>query len=321
MLPRMIDSFYWLGRYMERAENTARIVNVNYHASVYFDGTNDVQVNREGGPFSLTPWAPADPESMVEWLILDRENPSSVPSSLARSHMNAQTVRNRMDKETWECVNRAYLQYGSPDESIRTSERLNEYCSDVLRILHEFVGTLQSNMFRTEAWYYLCIGRYLERTDNCLRQLDVLLQESDHSTSGLKSKKRNRLFLEAVGATMLLQNRAAEMLDDPRDISSFLLESTTCPRSVRYSLDTLQELLSGVRTTYDEGRDMTFSKFHRLLEITGTEEEEFIKRGNFREWLRVIASVSDEFLEQFKQSASVNEPVVPEESVQREQSQ
>lgn len=322
MISRLIDAFYWMGRYMERAENTARIVNVNYHASMYLEEEGaEYDSDRDDGPFSLTPWSPTDPDSMVEWLILDEDNPSSVPACLSRGHLNAQTVRNKIDKETWECVNRAYIEYGSPDVSIRNTQRLNEYCTELLRILHEFTGTLQSNMFRAEGWFYLRLGRFLERADNCLRQLQVFLEKSDPGTTRMETQTRNQLFLESVGATMLLQDRDREMLEDPEAVTSFLLGSTTCPRSFRYSLTTMEELLSGIRARFNAGRNMSFDAFNRLKTITGTEEKELVERGNFAGWLKLLARTSDEFLNQFKQNTLSKGSPAGEGTDQFEQSQ
>lgn len=321
MISRLIDAFYWLGRYMERAENTARIVNVNYHASMYLEEEGEFSRDREDGPFSLTPWTPTDPESMVDWLILNDDNPSSVPACLSSSHRNAQVVRNKMDQETWECVNRAYIEYGSPDPSLRNAERLNGYCQNLLRILHEFTGTLDSNMIRTEGWYYLCLGRYLERADNCLRQLEVFLNESERMASGLKTENRNRLFLEAIGASMVLQKRSTDVLEDPTAVTSFLLGSKTSPRGFRYCLLEMEKMLAGIRSRFSAGRDLQFETFNELLNVTGAEEQEFIKKENFDVWLKQIAEVSDEFMNQFKQNARSTEAPARKDIEQFAQSQ
>jgi uncharacterized alpha-E superfamily protein len=317
VLSRLIDALYWLGRYAERAENTARIVDVNYHASMQLETAMPSFSDEDGdGPFSLNPWAPTEPESMVEWLILDDDNPSSVAACLSQSHRNAQTARNKIDEETWECLNRAYLQYGSPDPTILEDDRLHEYCTNVRRILNEFTGSLQSTMFRGEEWYYLTSGRFLERADNCLRQLEVFVAESERDAPGIHSRSKNRLFLESIGATMLLQNEPPEVLEQPELIRTFLLTSTKSPRSLLFLLEALNRNLSELKETYYPNRRLQFEELTELIDTLRSDAAEPGNKKSFEDWIRRLANISNKLTEEFKRNVSAEDVQPPGRSYQ-----
>lgn len=304
MIGRLIDAFYWMGRYVERAENTTRIVDVNYHASLKFEDEANFDPSDEDGPFSLTPWAPIQPESMVRALILDEENPSSVPSCLSNAHLNAQKTRNKMDVESWEVINRAYMEGGDPPSEMLEEERLNEYCSRVLQTLHEFTGTIQSNMFRGEGWLYLRAGRFLERADNCLRQLKVYRSEVDQSAPGMQVRTKNRLFLKSIGVTMLLKDRGTQYEENPESILDFLLSSDHSPRSLKYSLDQLHRSLMKLQDDFYTGRKLPIKELTALREKIDTVPTKNQETVFFQSFLERLAELSNRLVHAFKKGSA-----------------
>ncbi len=307
MINRLVDALYWMGRYAERAENTARIVDVNYHASMQLSGSLS-NYNQDSGndPFSLNPWAPTEPESMVEWLILDRENPSSVAASLEQCHENAQTARNKIDEESWKCLNRAYLEYASPDPDILDDERLHEYCRNVIRIIHEFTGTLESTMFRGEGWYYLSIGRQIERADNSLRQLEVFMFESDRQASKQLKRSKNRLFLESIGGTTLLQNHETDLLEDAGLIRDFLLRSDESPRALLFLLNAINENLKALHDAFYPNLNLQYVELNELIQSLQSDQSDFKEKKSYSDWIRMLAELSDSIFEEFRRKSSKN---------------
>lgn len=306
MLNRLIDALFWMGRYLERAENTARIVDVNYYASIHErNADNLADPDPEAGPFSLNPWSPTEPESMVQWLILDKNNPSSVASCLAKGHENGQIARNKMDGETWESLNRAYINYGSPAPEILEDERLHEYTTNVKRVLHEFKGTIQSTMFRGEAWYYLTIGQYLERADNCLRQLQVLVEETNNEKTDTSTRAKYRLFLESIGATILLQKTDDDLSSNPDSIVRFLIQSDDSPRCLLFLLRSIQESLQELSLRHFSDQKVYVEQLDVLIQEIKTNNASEVSRENFTDWIATVREISNVISEEFQRHALV----------------
>jgi uncharacterized alpha-E superfamily protein len=157
MLSRIAENLYWIGRYVERAENTARLLDVNYYAIV-----EAAVVPRARGAATKSivteQWAPlltmtgdeqafrahferADGRTVPEWLAFHARNSSSIRSSLARARENARTLRDRISLEMWEALNRAYLQLCFDTEQVLEQDRLHEYCVAARETSHLFLAS------------------------------------------------------------------------------------------------------------------------------------------------------------------------------------
>jgi uncharacterized alpha-E superfamily protein len=317
MIGRLIDAFFWMGRYVERAENTARVIDVNYHASLKFDNKHPFKGPGDDGAFAMVPWSPIEPDSIVQTFILDEQNPSSVAACLSNVHLNAQKARNKMDADSWEVLHRSYISGASPPSDLLENERINEYCDDIRRKMHEFTGSIQSHMFRGEGWRYLGAGRLIERADNTLRQLKVYRSAVDASDAGPESRTKNRLFLKSAGINRIPEDRGQECLEGPTSILNLLLDSGASPRSVKYSLDGLHRILLEIQELYYPDRDLPIRLLETIADNIAGGESDSVDLSFFESNLERLAELSNELVQEFKEGSS--DPSKPGRSLQSQQ--
>ena len=253
MLSRIASSLYWMGRHLERAENTARLLQVNSLAmteSPVNAGTAELVAGSWEQLLAMTDdreqfdvwYTGAGREEVVEWLTAHPGNPSSVRASLANARDNARTVRFHINLEMWEALNRCYNDLRGLEADLPSYAGLNAYCAAVRETTNLFFGIAEATLPRNEGWYFLSLGRYLERMDNVLRLLFSEYGEAPHPaySDSVVRDFRSRAFLRSVGAYEAFRKRENLALD-PAAIADFLLLDSTFPRSVRWSAERANE--------------------------------------------------------------------------------
>jgi len=177
MLSRVADSIYWMSRYVERAENVARFIDVNlqlvldappgsapqWQSLISATGDQDEFARRHGL---------ATQDAVIQFLTFDAQNPNSILSCLQTARENARSVRETISSEMWEQVKRMYLKIQS-QKALQESERVAEILRGIRLGCHMFEGITDSTMSYNEAWHFLRLGRQLERADKTSRILDV----------------------------------------------------------------------------------------------------------------------------------------------------
>lgn len=248
MLSRIAENIYWMGRYVERAENTARLLDVNYYALMEAPLVT-------GAPDLVTEqWAPllaatgqedgfrehfdrADATSVPHWLALDRRNPGSVRSSLASARENARALRDRISSEMWETLNTIYLQLvaDGSDQLEPEDEALHEFCVGVRDASQLFFGIADATLPRDLGWSFLRAGQYLERADSTLRTLLVRYRQARGEApvaEGVAVHRAAALLRSLSAYEAFLKYHHAGF--DARRIASFLLLDPWFPRSVLF---------------------------------------------------------------------------------------
>lgn len=196
MLSRTADNLFWLARYVERAENTARIVDAaNRLAAMpisYAGGSNEWEsaVAATGSLAQFkTLGKEATAENVVEFLAFSPQNPSSIRSCLERARVNARTVRTALTSEMWEAINGAWLGLKHFDGLAHDRMRLNEFLTYVKEASLRFDGSAYRTMLRNDVFFFSGLGSFIERADNTARILDVkyhlLLPEHESVGGGL----------------------------------------------------------------------------------------------------------------------------------------
>ncbi|MDG4554416.1 MAG: alpha-E domain-containing protein [Candidatus Competibacter sp.] len=177
MLSRVAQNIYWMARQIERAEDTARIINVN--SNLLLDLPRNTTfgwlplifiVGAEKLFFEKDPNRLADETNVVKFLIGDRDHPSSIISSLAAARENLRTTRDTVPQEVWEQVNGLYI-YAR--DHVPTRRGRFEFLRRVIHGAQQINGMLSGAMSRTAAYDFVRLGRYLERADMTTRILDV----------------------------------------------------------------------------------------------------------------------------------------------------
>lgn len=181
MLSRTADHLYWLARYMERAENLARILDVNYRmsllpqADLYMEQQWSAILNLMGVLDSYRErfGNQVDTEKALHFLVFDRESPSSIMSCLRSARENAHAIRGTLTSELWETTNVTWLRMRELTPDKFTANGPNELFEWVKFRSHLARGVTMGTMLRDDTLHFMMLGAYLERADNTARILDV----------------------------------------------------------------------------------------------------------------------------------------------------
>ena len=179
MLSRTADNLYWMARHMERAENTARLLNAQHHSSMLPNAEDSAHRQWKSilDLFELDQFAIDEkkllPKSVLRFMVEEHKNESSIISCLRKARDNARSVRGAIPTELWEMINSAYLEFDTIFKNsswIKDPEKALDW---VKQKSHIFRGVLEATMPRNEFLYFTKIGMFLERADNTARILDL----------------------------------------------------------------------------------------------------------------------------------------------------
>lgn len=239
MLSRAASAIYWMTRYIERAENTARFIDVNLNVSLDMpaaDGmwasivatTGDEAAFRQG--FG---GAEAAMGNVLQFLAADRGNPNAIVSCLYQARENARSVREIISSEMWQQVNTAYLGVQEAIAAGRHTSDPAEFFARVKLDSHLFDGLMEATMSHGEPWHFGRLGRVLERADKTARMLDVkyyaLLPEPT-AIGGALDDVQWSAVLKSASALEMYRKRRHRIT--ARDVADFLVFDREFPRSV-----------------------------------------------------------------------------------------
>jgi uncharacterized alpha-E superfamily protein len=241
MLSRVADAIYWLNRYVERAENVARFVDVNLNLllDTPFNG-----LNQQWNPLVVTTgdldlfrerYGEATATNVLHFLTFDPEYPNSILSCLRAARENARSVRETISSEMWEQVNDFYLMVKQASEAEPTTEKLYSFYPEVKMASHLFAGVMDATMAHNEGWHFGHLGRLLERADKTARILDVkyfiLLPSVRDVGTPLDDLQWIALLKSASAYEMY---RKCQRRIAPRLIAEFLILNREFPRSIQF---------------------------------------------------------------------------------------
>jgi len=268
MLSRVAQNIYWMARYVERAEDTARIINVN--TNLLLDLPRNMTfgwlplifiVGAEKLFFEKDPNRLADENAVVKFLIGDSENPGSIISSLASARENLRTTRDTVPQEAWEQINGLYI-YAR--DHVPTRRGRFEFLRRVIHGAQQINGMLAGSMSRTAAYDFVWLGRFLERADMTTRILDVrsanLLSRTDQTATlkqtqeqsgqtqvaAVEREEQNPFesiqwmsVLKSLSAYQMYRQQVRLRVGGP-DVLKFLLQDESFPRAVSFCLKQLE---------------------------------------------------------------------------------
>ncbi|MYL83125.1 alpha-E domain-containing protein [Desulfovibrio aerotolerans] len=256
MLSRVAEAIYWMSRYLERAENIARFLDVNWHLTLDTPGGRGEQwmplVSAMGDHSLFVDRELAgNRKSVIRFLAFDPEYPNSIVNCLARARDNARTIREIIPTEMWEQTNTFYHMVREAARDCETV--LNnpyQFCDEVKRRDLTISGIAGDAMSHDEAWDFFRLGRLLERADKTSRILDVkyfiLLPHPTDIGSNLDYVQWGAL-LKAISALEAYRRRHGRI--QPERIVEFLLLDHDFPRSVLCCLIKAQECLHAITGT------------------------------------------------------------------------
>ena len=251
LLSRVADSVYWMARYIERAENVARFIEVNLHLQLDLppDSSNQWQplIDTSGDTAAFQErYGSATQFSVIGFLALDGANPNSITACLRGARENARSVRETISSEMWEQVNSMYLQIQAL-RAMPVPERLPEVFRGVRFASHMFQGITDATMSHNEAWHWVCLGRHLERADKTSRILDVKYFMLLPSTSAIGTPYDDlhwSAVLKSVSGFEMYRKKHGRI--SPRQVVDFLVMDREFPRAIHHSVTGADESLHAI---------------------------------------------------------------------------
>jgi uncharacterized alpha-E superfamily protein len=298
MLSRVADSMFWMSRYIERAENIARFIDVNAFLTMELGDavqqqwgplvavTGDEEVFRER-------YGEPNRANVTHFLTFDEEYPNSIVSCLSAARENARIVREYISSAMWQELNRFYLMVSDQAKRAIPLDAEAEFYEDVRQGAQLFVGVTDGTMSHGEGWHFARMGRLLERADKTSRILDVryfllLPQVSDVGTP-LDIVQWSALLRSASALNMY---RAAHGRLSPNRIAEFLLLDPDFPRAVRHCCDAAEGSLRFITgtpmRTFRNSAEKTLGRLRSELDYTSIDDvlhegfHEFIDRLQIR---------------------------------------
>jgi len=277
MLSRVANHIYWMARYIERAENTARLVNVNNHllldlpkrVRLGWEPIVDITSNRDDF-YGL--YEQADERSVVRFMVTDLKNASSILSSLNLARENARTIRDIIPREAWEQVNELFLKAKNNAQSVMTHRHRYDYLRSIILGAQTITGLLAGTMTHDEGYDFLRMGRNLERADMTTRIIDVrsatLLPDMAEDLTPFE----NLQWMSVLKSLTAYQMYRREMRSRIRrsDVLQFLLQEDRFPRAFYHTLQEVKSCLNDL--PHNEKSLQLVAKLQRKLQRAKLQE-------------------------------------------------
>jgi uncharacterized alpha-E superfamily protein len=328
MLARLAENLFWAGRYIERAEDTARMVDVTYHTlleSPLVDVSRSweqlLEVLHLGAAFAETTEheLPIDPQRVVGFLTLAPDNPGSIAVSVLRARENVRSVREQVSTELWEAVNDLHLTLQRPGLARDIREQPSGLLREVRSAGMAIYGIASETMPRDDGWRFLALGRMLERAEMMCRLIDVrygqlVALDGDSrrlhsSAAAADAPARTRpertdfhhwiAVLKSASALEAYRRRYRGSID-PADVVEFLLLADDLPRSVLFCLTSAMRQLEslsdgrGSRALRLTGRTASALRYRDVGELFAEDLHTFL--ADVQDRIQDIAeAVADEF--------------------------
>lgn len=262
MLSRVAESLFWMSRYIERAENLARLLDIGLDLEL----DAGAQAGRgDASPVEmalnilscrdayLANNALTDREAVLDFLTFDRRNPQSILGMIGRARDNARATQEAIGVDVWRQVNRLYLYLGSPKARRRFVSSPSGFYTTIKESCILFEGVIQDSLPRDEVYHFLELGRYIERADLMARILHARCQTSMGPDGGAAAEAGLEVFrwagllrsCSAYGAYLRSERDRVE----PMGVIRFLVLDPDFPRAVRFCVarcrESLREIVGG----------------------------------------------------------------------------
>src|SRR6202166_3155008 len=235
MLSRVADALFWLSRYTERAENNARMLDVNLqlmldvHPLANHQHWEPIIFSLEDTKLFNKRYPEITGDAVVDFVTFERKNPNSIYSCIATARENARTVREQISVEMWEQINRMY------------QNSTYEFFKWILESSHLFQGVTDATMAHDEGWEFIRLGMFLERADRTSRILDIkyhILLPSGEQIGGNVDTLQWMAVLKSCSALEPYRKHYRGQVV-PWKVVEFLVKNQTFPRSIVFCVDSL----------------------------------------------------------------------------------
>ena len=270
LLSRHAESIFWLARQVERANSTARILDVNESFSRNSRGEHDWQsvlrLYADEDNFRATGREPSA-DAVIHYYILDDKNPNSVLSNIRMARENARALRPLISTEMWVQLNGFHKRIAGLRRPDLRVEQLNRLCNYIKESCQTHSGITAETLYRDESWYFHQLGRAIERADQTTRLVDVkyqvLLPQPSDVGSPIDEAQWNTVLRSAAGFHAFRRVNPHSM--SPANVVDFLVFDLRFPRSVAASVLIANEHLNGLRIKYGHRSKHGASRLLRKL--------------------------------------------------------
>ena len=255
LLSRYAESLFWLARYMERVENLARILDVTdtfvRHGADQSGWRSVIQINADEAKF-LERYGEANAETVARFYLVDRDNPTSIASTLFYARENARTLRPLISTEMWAQINVFYNKVRLLTEADAAPSRVSGLCAYFKEQCQAHAGITDGTFFRDQGWAFYCIGKYIERGDQTSRLVDIkyhtLLPSVEDVGTALDASQWHALLRAASGYHAFRRIYPSGMT--PSSVAGFLLLNHSFPRSVVLCVRQIEVYLTQLSSGY-----------------------------------------------------------------------
>lgn len=273
MLSRVADTLYWMSRTLERAEHTARLLDLQLHMMLELEAEESEQRwERVASSLfvDIPPTLSKDAYSLTQLLAFDGENDNSIHSCIASARENARHVREQISSEMWEQINRLSIQVKSTELENIWNEQPHEFFRSVKEGIHLFQGITDSTMNHGEGWHFIQIGRSIERAMATCTLIKVHYQA--WSTLNYRSTVTDT-FMEWIA--LLKSCTAFEAYCKvytadlrPDHIAEFLILNPEFPHSIRFCINRIQSALQAASISTESKRARQVNRLAGRLRAT-----------------------------------------------------
>lgn len=324
MLSRTADHLYWMSRYTERAENTARLLDVNYQMSLLPQSTQTIENAwramleiSELTETYISRHETVTPTGVIQFMVSDVNNLSSIVRCLQAARENARAVRGAITTELWETINTTWLDAQRMMREGIMQRSPTDFFEWVKFRSHLTRGVHNGTMMRGEVYDFIQLGTFLERADNTARLLDVkFLAAAASNNERIDSVDEFYYWAAILRSVSAFENYRKVYRDviTPERIAELMILSINMPRSLAACLQEVVETLTRIRNNHSRGTQLAALRLFSTLRDQTIEE---ILNIGLHEYLtdfltqinNVGAGISKDFLVPLDVSAEENTPL------------
>jgi uncharacterized alpha-E superfamily protein len=297
MLSSTADNLFWMARYTERAENTARMLDVNVQTAMLPQSAESTERGwramlgiSELEEAYATKYPTIQAREVLDFMVRDPSNPSSIHSCLASARENARAVRGSLTTEVWEIQNTTWLELQSQLKNRTLEDNPSQFFEWVKYRSHLSRGVTIGTMLKDEAFFFIRMGTHLERADNTARILDVKF----HGTSQTQGDQMQRDFyhwaavLRSVSAFETYRKVYRDVIT-PERVAELMMLRQDMPRSLLYCMHEVLYNLEQVRNDSSAGTERFAGRLHAQLRFASIDD---ILKSGLHDYLdRFLADV------------------------------
>jgi uncharacterized alpha-E superfamily protein len=309
LLSRSAECLFWLARYVERVENLARILEVTEtfvrHGADQAGWLSVVQINSDEVRFREK-YATATAETVLRFYLTDRENPTSIATSLFAARENARTLRPMISTEMWAQMNMFYNRARELTASEARPSDVSRICAFLKEGCQAHTGITEGTFFRDQGWAFYSIGKYLERGDQTSRLVDIkyhTLLPSVRDVGGAQDVNQWHALLRAAAGYHAFR-RVCPSGITPAAVAGFMLLNHSFPRSIVQSVHQIETYLTQLASGYGlRGANVVLEQMDDLrAAVMDQTIEQILGRGlhEFLDWVQLqylglAAAIADVF--------------------------